>query len=176
MGVLDEIGRHVQLRPARMSDCLRLWWWRNLPDVRRNMLCSHVVGPLRHLGWLRARLRLERMRQLEHTWVWVIQFASHDGSSLGIPVGSLHLNGSEVYPEISVIVARSWRGFGVAPAAVARLQEMAGSGRLGQRVRGLRAVVKDGNAASMAVFRKAGFSCLTPGTWSLHSWEWHIGR
>lgn len=140
--------RFVTLRRAGWRDCVRLWQWRNDPDVREQMFNQRRIPFLQHLRWYRELL------QDAGSWL----FVAHDMHAS--PVGYVRLtlvqsptSVAVSCADVSIVVApgRQREGYGTAIMDGALTE----ASRLG--LSRLYADVKASNGRSLAMFRRVGF-------------------
>jgi len=144
--VAERLATHpVRLRPAGTADAELLFAWTNDPLTRRMSFNTTAVRWDDHVAWLTARLASADCR---------LSVAA-DGSA--DPVGQVRLDRKGTLATLSFSLAPGARGRGYA----ARLLRLAAVDSLRdgwcQRVR---AAVRGENAASLAAFRRAGFTEL----------------
>ena len=137
----------VTLRPAVHEDCERVWRWRNDEETRRASFDSSPVPFETHERWFLDSLRRRRRK------VYIVVAGDR-------PSGVVRLDVTGRQATVSIHLAPEWRGRGVGPRALAALADVA-FGRLGL-VR-LVARIKADNAASLAAFRRAGFTSAEAG-------------
>jgi UDP-2,4-diacetamido-2,4,6-trideoxy-beta-L-altropyranose hydrolase len=136
------------VRPATMADAELLHAWRDAPAVRAVSLDLDPIDYTRHVEWLKSALA-------DPERVILVGLVGQE------PVGSLRYDIADGSATISIIVAPEAQDRGVATALLA-----AGERYLRSRqtaVRQLRAVIKPGNAASIRVFARAGFTPASEG-------------
>lgn len=135
----------LHLRPAQADDGPRLWAWRNDPAVRAASLSTDPIPLEAHLDWF-ARALADPGRTL------LIAEAR------GIPIGMVRLDRDDDTATVSILLAPQARGQGLAkPVLSAALQGWTReTGRL-------RAVVRAGTAASLALFTGLGFRPVESG-------------
>lgn len=130
----------LRLRPAVADDAYAYFAWANDPEVRRQSLDTGPIDWNRHRAWFAARLESAASR------LYVLEAGE-------LPVGQIRFDHELGETRIDYSIDPLFRGRGWAPALV----------RLGLREAAARwdgptvAEVKEGNAASCAVFRKLGF-------------------
>jgi RimJ/RimL family protein N-acetyltransferase len=133
----------IQLRRATADDADLILGWANEPAVRAASLRPDPIDRPTHLRWLAARLTDPDRR------IWIGE------DSAGEPVGVIRF---EVEPDgraaVSISVSSAARGRGVGSRLLAA-GIVAANADL--RPDGFRARVRDGNCASVALFRGAGF-------------------
>jgi RimJ/RimL family protein N-acetyltransferase len=133
---------NLTLRPATEADGARVLEWRNDPEVRTASRNTAEVGAEEHAAWL-AEVLGDPDRQL--------LICESDGEE----VGQVRFDrlGERRY-EISIALAAAARGRGLSPRlislAVERLREASPTAEV-------EAQVREGNARSLAAFRRAGF-------------------
>lgn len=136
----------VTVRPAGEQDSLDLLAWRNDPVTRAASIDSHPVSRAAHEAWF-ARVLADPHR--------VLYIGDDSGTSIGMVRFDAAEDGRGA--EISINVAPAARGRGLGHelllAAISRYREAVAP-------RMLRARIRPGNAASLRLFRGAGFSTL----------------
>jgi spore coat polysaccharide biosynthesis predicted glycosyltransferase SpsG/GNAT superfamily N-acetyltransferase len=144
--VLDAMGFDPQIREATESDSGLLLAWRNDPETRAWSRTTDPVAPADHSEWLARALNDPGRRLL---------IAEYDHE----PVGTVRLDRDDDHWEISITVAPEARGRGLAVPIL-----LAAERSLDRTT--IRACVNRDNAASIAVFRRAGYRTLTTdGQW-----------
>jgi UDP-2,4-diacetamido-2,4,6-trideoxy-beta-L-altropyranose hydrolase len=131
----------VSVRPAGIDDAEFVWQCRNDSTARA---ASRSVDPIpldEHLEWFRRRLVTA-----ETTFLNVMVDSERAGYV------RLHRGGQET--EISIALAPTARRKGVGTAAI----RAAAEAEAAERATPIAAYVKDDNPASLAAFRRAGFS------------------
>jgi len=134
----------VTLRPAVAEDCLTLWRWRNDPETRRGSFDMGEVLLETHTRWFEDGLSRGDRR------IYIVR-------ANGVDVGMVRLDLKGREANVSINVAREWRGKGVGTEALRAVATEAFD-RLGL-VR-LVAEVKPDNVASRVVFERAGFALV----------------
>jgi CMP-N-acetylneuraminic acid synthetase/RimJ/RimL family protein N-acetyltransferase len=132
----------VALRPAAVGDAAALLAWRNDPAARRASFDPREVTAAEHARWLAQSLARADRR------LWIV---TADGADAGMV--RLDLEGRAATVSINLAPAARGRGLG---AAALRTLAAEAFGPLGLAT--LRARVKRDNRASLAAFRRAGFS------------------
>jgi RimJ/RimL family protein N-acetyltransferase len=144
----------VELRPATDADADLLLDWANDPVTRAAGFHPALIDRGTHIGWLAARLASPKTR------IWIGMRRGRDGEPAGQvdPVGQVRLEVDERgVAEVGIAVAPRARGQGVggslldAGLAAARADSAFGARRFLARVR-------PDNAASVRLFRAAGFA------------------
>ncbi|HYQ67154.1 bifunctional UDP-2,4-diacetamido-2,4,6-trideoxy-beta-L-altropyranose hydrolase/GNAT family N-acetyltransferase [Actinophytocola sp.] len=136
----------VVLRAATVGDSGLLLAWRNDPGTRAWSRTTDPVAPADHSGWL-ARVLDDPGRRL--------LIAEHGRE----PVGTVRLDREDDHWEISITVAPAARGRKLAVPIL-----LAAERGLGRTT--IRACVNRDNAASLAIFRRAGYRPLgADGPW-----------
>jgi len=130
----------LRLRPARAEDAFAYYAWVNDPEVRRQSLDTQPIAWKQHHAWFLARLDSSASR------LCVLEAGD-------LPVGQIRFDHERGETRIDYSIDPLFRGRGWAVSLMQLgLREAAG------RWQGpIRAQVKDGNIASLAVFRKLGF-------------------
>ncbi|MFC4854664.1 GNAT family N-acetyltransferase [Actinophytocola glycyrrhizae] len=143
--VLDAMGFDPTVRPATEADAALLLSWRNDPETRRWSRTTDPVSPVDHKAWL-SRALADRDRRL--------LVAEHDGR----PVGTVRFDREGGTWEVSITVAPAARGRKLAVPMLLAAQRNLGSAVI-------RANVHSDNAASLALFRRAGYRPVSDGEW-----------
>jgi RimJ/RimL family protein N-acetyltransferase len=130
------------LRPAGAQDEQRLLEWRNESAVRAASFSSDEISPDDHHRWF--------LRKLDDPGCMLL-IVEHEGR----PVGQVRVDRvSAGLAEISIGLAADARGRGIGREAL-RLATSEAPRLLG--VAAVKALVKEGNEASLRAFRAAGF-------------------
>jgi len=136
-------GTMVGLRAAGAGDCRNVWSWRNDPGTRAWSLNAEPLPYEPHVRWFTAALSDPSIRI----------FVVHDADEGDIGYVRFRIDGDVA--DVSIGLAPAARGRGYGTAALERAAErLFAEGR----VRGLRALVLPGNAASARAFERAGFT------------------
>ncbi|MFI7674969.1 GNAT family N-acetyltransferase [Actinophytocola sp. NPDC049390] len=143
--ILDATGFDPTVRPATEADAELLLSWRNDPETRRWSRTTDPVPAAEHRAWLAGTLASPDCR---------LFVADHGGR----PVGTVRFDRDGDTWEVSLTVAPSARGRGLAAPML-----LAAERALGPAV--IRANVHHSNAASLAVFRRAGYRRSVGGEW-----------
>lgn len=142
------IDPRLTIRPAADSDRSLLFEWANDPATRAQSFSSTRIPWNDHVAWLASVLNSPVRR------LYIVSIASAGGGGEE-PVAQTRFDVQSVeLAELSVTVAPSWRGHGLA-APVLRLATAHFVGDTG--IRRVRARVKSGNEASRRAFLRAGF-------------------
>jgi RimJ/RimL family protein N-acetyltransferase len=147
--VLDAMGFDPTVRAATGADAALLLSWRNDEETRRWSRTTDPVSPADHEAWLSRVLTDDDRRLL---------VAEHDGR----PVGTVRFDRADGAWEVSITVAPAARGRRLAVPML-----LAAERALGPAV--IRANVHGENAASLALFRRAGYRPVP----SVSRSEWH---
>lgn len=133
----------MRLRKAMLEDCGLVWVWSNDRTVRRNSFTKSdgYINWMEHVDWYRSRLCDSDCQ------FYIV--VDDDGN----PIGQTRLQRSGVGAEISISIATPWRGCGRGVEALRLTSECGFILGYSQIV----ANVKDGNAASLRAFEKAGY-------------------
>ena len=137
----------VRLRPADATDCERIWLWRNDPETRAASFSTAPIPRDVHARWFEDALRRTDRR------VFVIEVDQ-------MPAGTARLDLAARDADVSIHLAREWRGRGVGSSALRALADLA-FGQLG--IDRLIASVKPDNQASLTAFARAGFAMVEAG-------------
>jgi RimJ/RimL family protein N-acetyltransferase len=137
----------VTLRPATATDCRQVWLWRNDAETRRASFDPSPIDYATHQSWFLGSLDSARRK------IYIVV-------ARGEPAGVVRLDIAERQATVSIYLAPERRGQGIGPAALLALADLA-SGELGLAV--LLASVKPDNYASLAAFRRAGFTASRTG-------------
>ncbi|HET9613617.1 MAG TPA: GNAT family N-acetyltransferase [Candidatus Limnocylindrales bacterium] len=143
-------GRPLGLRPATAADADLLLAWANDPSVRAASLQSDPIDRGTHVAWLASRLASDACR----IWIGV----EPGGRAVGVIRFERDDDGRAV---VSISVDRDARGRGYGATLLA-LGLAASAAAL--EPAGYRAWVRPGNAASLAMFERAGFRRVEPGS------------
>lgn len=140
-----------------MEDEALLLAWANDPDVRRMSRRQARIAPDAHRAWFAGRFADPTCR------IWI---AEEDGA----PAGQVRLDrsGNAAEIDISVAAERRGRGIGLYLLTAPELVDWPGLERLD-------AWVRYDNDASLALFRRAGFSQRDADSRFLHFEKW-LGR
>lgn len=132
----------IRLRPAAQEDAERLWAWRNHPATRRHSGDPSEIPLEGHLAWFAATLK----RADRALWI---------GSDGGRDVGVLRYDFDGDRAVVSVYLDPSRHGEGLGcPLLEAGTRRVAAER---PEIRRIEAVIREGNAASRAVFAAAGY-------------------
>lgn len=134
------------LRPATQADCAVLLDWQRHPETRRHFRNPEPPDAAEHAAWFAAKARDPRCLM-------------HMVEDAGQPAGfvRLDLDGAGG-AEVSILVAPDRRGRGVGADALALIAALRPDLRL-------TAEVLPGNTASHRLFRKAGYSARSEGSY-----------
>ena len=137
----------IELRHANNKDCRMIWQWANDPDVRAVSFAPEPIAYENHVQWFEARLADADC----HMYIAEdIAAGRHP-----VPVGQVRFERRGKEAVISVSLARKFRGRGHG----ARIIALAASTYLAATdAQVINAYIKTDNAASLAAFKKAGFS------------------
>ena len=132
----------VWLRPANLGDAEMILEWTNDPENRAASFSSDLIELPDHIKWFK-----EKLNNPNNTF-----FIAHDEE--GSPVGQIRFDQEGDAATISVSIAPEHRGKGLGKAII-----VLGSQHIfaSTNVSHIDAYVKEDNAASQAVFEKAGF-------------------
>lgn len=136
------LPRVLTYRPAGPGDAERQRSWRNDPSTRRASWGSEAIAPDEHRRWFEAVVE-DPDRTL---------LIAQEGDE---PVGSVRFDRRGGESEVSLVIAPERRGAGVGTQAVREASELELAAR--PELRGVRAEVRAENAASLALFERAGF-------------------
>ncbi|WP_051899203.1 GNAT family N-acetyltransferase [Sciscionella sediminilitoris] len=138
----------MRIRPARAEDAALLLELRNDPDTRRYSVHTGVVTEQEHRAWLQQSLtRTDR----------ILLIAEQDGEPIGTVRFDLENPNDREEPEtweLSITLAPDKRGRGLAGPVLHAAQNHLTEQR---PVRSIRARVRTGNTASLALFARAGY-------------------
>ena len=134
----------IRLRHARQADARLLWRWANDRTTRRGSYHSGAIPWTVHTHWFRGKLSSR-----DHTRIYVAE--SLDGVALAqVRFDRAAPGRAEIHISVAPRVRRRGVGRRVIELGCRRARrELA--------VRQIRAYVKEENAASLSVFRAAGF-------------------
>ena len=143
--ILDATGFDPTVRAATEADAGALLSWRNDAETRRWSRGTDPVSPVDHKAWL-ARALADRDRRL--------LVAEHGGR----PVGTVRFDREGDVWEVSITVAPAARGRRLAVPMLLAAERALGPATI-------RADVHRDNAASLALFRRAGYHLSAEGEW-----------
>ncbi len=147
MGVEGGTAHAVSLRPAAATDRAHVWHWRNDPETRGASFNSAEIPWDVHERWFNDALhRADRK-------LFIIV-----ADEMAAGTARLDIVGREA--DVSIHLAREWRGRGVGSSALSALAE---SAFRELEIDRLLASVKPDNHASLAAFAKAGFARVESG-------------
>lgn len=132
----------VALRPATAEDCRAVWLWRNDDETRRASFDSSFIEYERHQRWF-----LDSLARPERKIYIVLEG--------GEPSGVVRLDVTARQGTVSIFLDRRRQGQGIGPRALDAVAELAGRDLHLNR---LRALIKPDNDASLAAFKRAGFT------------------
>lgn len=136
--------RTVRIRPAVLSDAARIWSWRNEAAARAMSLTTAPIAWSSHRGYY-ARMLAETARHR----ILI-------GESGGRPIGMVRFDRTETGPwRVSITLAPSARGLGIGRALLG--EACTHFEKNGEAHLSLRAEIKSGNAASLAIFQANDF-------------------
>lgn len=137
----------IKLRRATRNDCRLIWQWANDPDVRAGSFSPEPIVYEDHVKWYETKLNDA------DCWIYIADDAA-DSSHL-TAVGQIRFDLKSQGAVISISLDRKFRGQGRG----ARIIELASRTFLGSSdATKIHAYVKKDNPASLAAFKKAGFS------------------
>lgn len=143
----DNSGHSLAVRLATAGDSALLLAWRNDSETRAWSHNTDLVAPDEHEAWL-ARVLADPDRRLS--------IAELEGR----PVGTVRFDRDDDHWEVSITVAPAARGRGLAVPILLAAENSLGTAHL-------RACVRRDNAASVALFRRAGYrERHTDGPWA----------
>ncbi len=138
------------LRKTLESDALRIWQWRNDPEVRAISFATERIDWEDHQNWVREKLA-------DPKCLWLV--ASHEEWGT---VGHVRFDmGTDATALIAITIAPELRGRGIGKALISRSAEEAFSQLPVQKIV---AQIKPHNSASDRAFRQAGFQPIAPTT------------
>lgn len=133
----------LQLQPARIEDCERLWRWRNDPKTRRASFDSRPIDLAEHRDWYRRVLDNPKQTLLI-------------GSVTGQDIGVLRYDiGADNHAEISVYLAPDLHGIGLGSSLIAAGCRWLSNAQ--PSIKNIVAQVRPDNPASYQAFLRAGF-------------------
>ena len=133
----------IQFRQASGKDCRLIWKWATDPEVRAVSFSRETFPYEEHVKWYETKLADE------DCYIYIAENINQES------VGQIRfeLNGQEAH--ISVSLDRKFRGRGHGSKVI----ELASKTFLGSTdAKAIHAYIKIDNAASIAAFKKAGFS------------------
>jgi UDP-2,4-diacetamido-2,4,6-trideoxy-beta-L-altropyranose hydrolase len=132
----------LALREATLADAELLREWRNDPVVRQNSFTRDMIEADAHRAWLERKLAPE-----SGTRIWIL-------TADGEPAGQVRYDRNGDRADVSVSIDGRFRGAGFG-VSILQMSAPRACSELG--VREIHALVKLGNAASLAIFARAGF-------------------
>lgn len=136
-------GYHFALRPAIAADCETLFQWANDPLTRAASFSQAAITWQEHCRWFAARLA-------DHDHLFFIAITPG-----GSPMAQARFSRCDTDEAvISVSLAPDFRGLGLGARLIRRACQQALAAR---PVTKIRALIKQGNSASVHAFRQAGF-------------------
>lgn len=149
-------AEQLQLRPARIEDCERLWRWRNDPKTRQASFDSRSIDLAEHRNWYRRVLDNPEQTLLL-------------GSIASQNIGVLRYDiGAENQAEVSVYLDPDLHGIGLgSPLIAAGCRWLSDAQPL---IKNIVARIRPNNSASRHAFTRAGFSQQDVDPLALH---WH---
>lgn len=136
-GSTDNSRASLAVRLATTGDSALLLAWRNDSETRAWSHNTDLVAPAEHEAWL-ARVLADPDRRL-----LIAELDNH-------PVGTVRFDRDDDHWEVSITVAPAARGRGLAVPVLLAAENSLGTAQL-------RACVRRDNAASVALFRRAGY-------------------
>ena len=135
----------IEIRAAYLDDAEMIWRWRNAPDVRAASLSTEAIPFENHLAWFKAALE-DPLKDI---------FIAEQNDR---PIGMVRFDADRDVADVNILIDPSARGLGLANLVLTKA-----IANLSINSRILRATVKSGNSASLALFRSAGFRATKSG-------------
>jgi UDP-2,4-diacetamido-2,4,6-trideoxy-beta-L-altropyranose hydrolase len=137
-------GEDLRLRRVQKKDCRQLWEWANDPQVRPVSFATEPISWERHVEWFNSKLCDPNA---------VLYLVVDSGN---VPAGQVRYQIDNTRAAVSISLAPQFRGKGHGEVIL----QMA-TGDLFRRtaVTQIDAYVKPNNAASLRLFRRAGYVC-----------------
>jgi len=133
----------IKLRPVSRQDCRLIWKWANDPDTRAVSFSPEPIIYEQHVKWFENRLD-------DANCCFFVAEDSHREA-----VGQIRFDLKDKEALISISLDRKFRGQGHG----ARIIELAARTFLASTdTKTIHAYIKKNNTASLAAFKKAGFS------------------
>lgn len=132
----------VALRAATAEDCRAVWLWRNDVETRRASFDSSFIEYETHRRWF-----LESLERPERKIYIVLE----DGEACGV----VRLDVTARQATVSIFLDRRRQGHGLGPRALDAVADVAGRDL---HLNCLLALIKPDNDASLAAFKRAGFT------------------
>lgn len=133
-------GKSISLRAMNSGDEEILLGWQSHPDTRKFARTPAPPAPDEHAAWMKKILADEGA----HPYIILAD---------GQPCGHIRLNKRDGFFEISLLVDPAQYGLGIGLGAISCLHDVHGRQKI-------RAEILSGNAASVALFMKAGYKHL----------------
>lgn len=132
----------VALRPATAEDCRAVWLWRNDDETRRASFDSSFIEYETHQRWFLDSLERPGRK------IYIVL----EG---GEPCGVVRLDVTARQATVSIFLDRRRQGQGIGPSALDAVADVA---KQDLHLNCLLALVKPDNYASLAAFKRAGFT------------------
>jgi UDP-2,4-diacetamido-2,4,6-trideoxy-beta-L-altropyranose hydrolase len=148
--MVDRDGMRITLRPATIADGEIMLSWQRDPRTRRHFRNPAIPEAAEHRTWLGAKLGDRNC---------LLNIIERDNIPTGVLRFDRTMKNDVPKNEVSILVAPGLHGRGIAKAALAL-------GRIMLANETLWADVHDGNEASAALFRSAGFRLENGAYWA----------
>jgi len=133
-----EINLNISLRRAGLNDKELLFkWFNNLDSLKFKIKTDSRISFLTHEKWFMEKL------QDKNTFIWIIE-------NNNTKIGQIRLQYSKGYYDVDIYITEGFRKLGIASLALKEAEN-------NQKLKPLRALVKDNNKASRLFFLKNGF-------------------
>jgi RimJ/RimL family protein N-acetyltransferase len=133
---------NLWIRDATMADWKFLLDVKNDPETRRNSIVTHrKIGKKKHIEWLRGKIKSKK------TLFFIIMDGTRERC------GDVRFEIGEKETEVSVRIAKKYRGRGIGSFAVASLIKEVSEKQKKKFI----AKIVDGNLPSLVIFLKNGF-------------------
>jgi len=138
-------GLDLRLRRVKAKDCRQLWEWANDPEVRPFSFATEPISWERHLEWFNSKL------SDPNAALYLVMAAN------GIPAGQVRYQIDKTKAAVSISLAHPFRGKGCGKVVLAMAaQDLFRTTAVTQ----IDAYVKPNNAASLRLFKRAGYTCV----------------
>ena len=135
----------LKLRQASKEDCRLIWTWANDPEVRAVSFSSEAIPYENHVDWYESKLNDPSC------YFYIAEDKNQE------PVGQVRYEQEDTEATISISLDRNSRGKGYGPYLL-RLASQNFFDVSDAEV--IHAYIKEGNEASIAAFKKAGFNSI----------------
>lgn len=133
----------IKLRPASEKDCRLIWKWANDPDVRAVSFSQEAIVYENHIKWFETRLNNP------NCYFYIAEDSNQES------IGQIRFELKSHEAHISISLDHKFRGRGQGSEIIA-LASKTFLGSTDAQI--IHAYIKKDNTASLAAFKKAGFT------------------